>query len=157
MFSTSIPFGYSLIMIFLFMVFVAAVGLAINGFVCHLKRRFLLGSVGAMMVVGLITFDLLLDSWLELNPLIASDTVIIGTWSNADEKIELHIDHHFRYTRHGKTIEGTWQRDDWNLRIIPSWHLMRFIQFRGEYRLLTHPPQDFDAWDHDFGLEKVSK
>lgn len=80
------------------------------------------------------------DEW---NPTIKHDSDIIGSWRGDQQKIRLHRDFSFGAQLEGKSLTGTWSRDDWNLYLTDnsgSLHTMRFIEDSNELLLLPYPP-----------------
>ena len=157
MIRTAIPFGYLFIALFLFAAFVAGIGILIWGWRRHsrLLRGLGCGMVGS--VIAIVVANLWIDSALEWNPTIGSDAEIVGTWSDRAQKITLTSDKTFTYRTSSQLINGTWTRYDWNLYLRGDNYsaTMRFVQYRGGYRLMTHPPEDPDMWDGDVGLPKT--
>ena len=155
MIRTAVPFGYLFIAIFLLGVFV--VGLA--AFIWGWRRRSVptrwLGVSMCAFVIIVIVANASFDSALEWNPTIGGDSEVIGTYTDQSQTITLTSDQVFTYQTAEQTRHGTWTRDDWNLYLRSDSYssTMRFVQFRGKYRLMTNPPEDPDAWDGDIGLE----
>ena len=154
MLRTAIPFGYLFIALFLLTIFLAGVAT----FVVGLRRRSAgwrwVGAELCACVAVVIVADMAFESALEWNPKIDSDSQIVGTWTDDGRTITLGSDHAYTYKAGAQTTRGTWTRDDWNLYLHGDADsgTMRFIQFHGSYRLMTHPPEDPDAWDGDLGL-----
>jgi hypothetical protein len=154
MIRTAIPFGYLFIAMFLFAAFLLGVGLFIWGW---WRRSRIAGVLGGGMVFGviaLIAVNVWYGSALEWNPTIENDAVIVGTWTDHAQTITLAANKTFSYRTSSQLTSGTWARndDDLNLRGDNYSATMRFVQFRGVYRLMTNPPGDPDAWDGDLGL-----
>ncbi len=151
MIRTAIPFGYHFIALFLLAAFALGVGM----FVVGLRRRSAywrwVGAALCAAIVFVVAGNAAFDSAIEWNPTIASDEQIIGTWTGGGESVALAADHTFVYQAGSQTTRGTWTRNDFNLYLDGSSPngTMRFIQFRGVYRLLPHVPNDLDAWDGD--------
>ena len=154
MIRTAIPFGYLFIALFLLAAFVAGVVALVVGLRRRSARARWLGAALCAFVVIVIVTEVAYDSALEWNPTIGGDSQIVGTWTDQGQTITLASDHTFTYQTASQTARGTWTRDDWNLYLRGASYsgTMRFIQFHGIYRLMTHPPDDPDAWDGDLGL-----
>jgi hypothetical protein len=164
MFRTAIPFGYLFIMIFLGGVLI--VGVTCFMFGRRTRRRSLqvMGAVLSLGVVGLIAADVIMDSLMEWNPMVRDDKRVIGTWvrerdlwMDFAESVTLHADHRFEYHSDNEGFSGKWERNDWNLRLTAEgldW-MMRFIEYSGELRLLSRPPEDPDTWSGDLGLKRM--
>jgi hypothetical protein len=145
-------------------VFLMAVAAGCMAFFLGRSRRVrLTGGIFALALTGMgfvyfVALDMLEPEW---NPLIANDSEIAGVWTEGNERLELSADGHYAYGTPPTVKTGTWVRDDWNLTLKPgvtggnaSSTLMRFIQFRGRYRILTNPPDEPGVWLHDYGLVK---
>jgi hypothetical protein len=157
MIRTAIPFGYLFIALFLFAAFVLGLVVFIWGLCRHSRLARWLGGSVVVAVPALVAAEMWFDSAQEWNPTIGSDSEIVGTYADRRETITLAPDKSFTYCAGSQISTGTWGRDDWNLYLTNSNHssTLRFIQFRGRYRLLTHPPEDPDQWNGDLGLQKI--
>ena len=152
---TAIPFGYLFIALFLLATFVVG-GVT---FVVAWRRRSAVGRrVGAILcafvVVGIVG-EVAYDDELEWNPMISSDSQIVGTWTAPARTLILSPAHTFMDQADARTTRGTWVRDDWHLSLHGDSYsgTMRFTQLHGSYRLLTHPPNNPDMWDGGLGLQ----
>ncbi|MDB6007703.1 MAG: hypothetical protein JWR15_4690 [Prosthecobacter sp.] len=164
MFRTAIPFGYLFIMIFLGGVFIVGMTCFIWGRRTRRRPLQVMGAILSLGVVGLITADATLNSLMEWNPLVRDDKKVVGIWlrersmwMDFSESITLHADHHFEYHSDAEGFSGRWERNDWNLHLTAEgidW-MMRFIEYSGELRLLSRPPDDPDLWNGNLGLERV--
>ena len=157
MFRTAVPLGYFFVVLLLFTAFLAGSAILVVGW---RRRSAAVRWAGATLcgcVVLLVVAEATYDSALELNPTIDSDARIVGTWSGGGQTVTLAADHTFTCQSDAQAIHGTWTRADWNLYLQgnSSADTMRFIQFRGVYRLLPHPLGDPDTWDGDLGLRLV--
>lgn len=97
----------------------------------------------------------------EWNPEIGSDQEITGVWTEGHDRLELSADGHYIYGTPPAIKTGTWTREGWNLYLKPgvfdqfeNFTLMRFIEYHGHYRILTHPPDEPDELFFDHGLSK---
>jgi hypothetical protein len=108
-------------------------------------------------IPAVVIMNIRSEAGLEWNPIIRSDTEVFGTWADRNQTVILSQDHTFRYQSPSKTIHGTWSRYDWNLELLGDGFSdkMRFVQFRGDYRLMTNPPGDPDMWNGDLGLKHL--
>lgn len=156
MIRTAIPFGYLFIAIFL----LAGFGFGVLSFVWGCRKdsrraKWLGGGIVAL-VCTLVAAEFVFEGNLEWNPQINNDTEIIGTWADHGEMLILATNSTFNYDNSAHIVSGTWTRDDWNLYLHGTNFsaTMRFVQFRGQYRLMTHPPGDPDLWDGDPGLSR---
>ena len=140
MFRTAVPFGYLLITLFLFAALILGIGILVWGWRRRSRKAKWIGGGLIGAIVAAVTANAAFDASLELNPNIVNDADIVGTWTNRVEVVTLTPDHTFRYRVPDHTFSGTWTRDDWNLYLHSATdgnQTMRFIQFRGNYRLLT--------------------
>jgi hypothetical protein len=96
------------------------------------------------------------DAALEWNPTISDDAQVIGTWADRAQSVTLHADHTFTCRIASQVARGRWKRDDWNLYLSGDsfGRTMRFVQFRGEYRLMTESPVEPDEWNGNLGLQR---
>ena len=110
----------------------------------------------AALAVVIVLGDIAFDAALEWNPEIRSDSEVLGTWADNGETITLGLDNTFTYRSPSQTTTGRWARQDWNLYLHGDDYstTMRFVQFSGHYRLMTHPPEDPDLWDGNLGLRQ---
>jgi hypothetical protein len=156
MIRTAIPFGYLFIALFL----LAGFGFGIVSFIwgCrkHSRGAKWLGGGLVVLVSTIVAADVVFDGNLEWNPQIHNDAETAGTWADYREMLILATNSTFDYHSSTRTVNGTWTRDDWNLYLHGADFAatMRFVQFRGRYRLMTHPPGDPDMWDGDLGLSR---
>lgn len=153
MIRTAIPFGYLFIALFLLAAFIAGLAFLVWGWRRSLRARWLGAALSAFVVIVVVA-EIAYDSALEWNPTIGGDSEVVGTWTDHGQTITLASDHAFTYQTAAQTTHGTWTRDDWNLYLHGDSFssTMRFVQFHGQYRLMTHPPDDPDAWNGDLGL-----
>jgi len=154
MIRTAIPFGYLFIALFFLAAFVAGVVALIVGVRRRSPRaRWLAAALCAFVLIVIVT-EVAYDSSLEWNPTIGGDSQIVGAWIDHGQTMTLASDHTFTYQTASQTAHGTWTRDDWNLYLRGDSYsgTMRFVQFHGIDRLMTHPPDDPDTWDGDLGL-----
>jgi hypothetical protein len=118
----------------------------------HSHRVRWVGVALSALVVIFVIWQSVIDANLEWNPSISDDSQVVGTWTGRGQGITLSPDHTFIRQIDSQTGRGTWRRDDWNLYLEGASLPMRFVQFRGQYRLLINPPGDPDNWDGDLGL-----
>jgi hypothetical protein len=156
MIRTAIPFGYLFIALLLLITFGFGVVSFIWGCRKHSSQAKWLGVGIILLVSALVAVEIAFDSSLEWNPTIHSDTEIVGTWTDHRETLTLVPNNTFDYRTATRTVSGSWTRNDWNLYLHNTDFsaTMRFIQFRGRYRLMAHPPSDPDMWDGDLGLSR---
>ncbi len=154
MIRTAIPFGYLFIALLLLAAFVAGIAVFVWGWLRRSRLARWIGAALCACVVVLVVADVAYDSALELNPSIDNDSQILGTWTGDGQVVKLAADHTFTCQTGSQTARGTWTRDDFNLYLYGGSYTgtMRFIQFRGVYRLLPHALGDPDTWDGDLGL-----
>ena len=157
MIRTAMPFGYLFIALFLLAAFVAGISIFVLGWRRRSRIAKLFGCGMVCTVVALIVANLWFESALEWNPTIGNDAEVVGIWADHTQKITLGADKTFTYGTSSQLINGTWTRDGWNLylRGVNYSAAMRFVQFRGSYRLMTHPVDDPDMWDGDLGLRQT--
>jgi len=164
MFRTAIPFGYLFIMIFLYGLLVLGVTCFILGWRTRRRSLKTTGAVLSLTAIGLITADVIMNSRMEWNPPIRDETTVVGSWlrersiwMDFSETITLRADHSFEYHSDEEGFSGKWERSDWNLRLKSEGvdSTMRFIEYAGELRLLSQPPDDPDLWSGDLGLKRV--
>lgn len=153
MIRTAISFGYLFIALCLLAVFIAGAGALIWGWRRRSLRARWLGAALCASVFILCAADLAFDSTLEWNPAIG-DSQVVGVWTDCHQTLTLASDYTFAYQTTGGTARGTWTREDWNLYLLGDSYsgTMRFVQFRGQQRLMTHPPDDPGTWDGELGL-----
>jgi hypothetical protein len=159
MIRTAIPFGYFFIALFLLAALIAGVGIFVWGWHRHSRPAKWLGAVLSSLIAIIVVSEIAFGAALEWNPQIASDSQVVGIWTDNTETIRLASDYTFFYQTASWTKRGTWTRYDWNLDLHSDMYssTMRFVQFRGQYRLMTHPPEDTDAWDGDLGLQLTQR
>ena len=157
MIRTGIPCGYLFIALFLCGALICGLGVAIVGWCKRSRLAIYSGLLVAVGVIAIFIADVSFEAALEWNPVIRSDGEIIGSWTDKRQTIILAADKTFTRRTESQTINGTWKRDDWNLYLQSADHsdTMRFIKFRGGYRLMTRPPEDPDIWDGDLGLSRI--
>jgi hypothetical protein len=155
MIRTAIPFGYLFIALFLLACFVLGICTFVWGWRRRSRPARWIGGAAIVFVIAIVFSEFAFDADIEWNPYIASDDLIIGDWTGRQGTLRLASDNTFSYHTPSQTAIGTWTRDDWNLYLRGSSYsgTMRFVQFRGSYRLMTHPPDDPDAWNGDLGLQ----
>jgi hypothetical protein len=121
-------------------------------------KRFGAGIVGLILILIciLVGRDIFFDRKVELNPWINNDAEITGAWGDRNLTLTLFSNHTFTYQTLTTSVKGTWGRDDYNLYLGGTnfGSQMRFIQFRGQYRLLTHPIGDSGSWNRNLGLSR---
>ena len=155
MLRTAIPFGYLFIALFLLAAFIAGIVLFVRGWRRRSAPMRWLGAGFCAGIITLVVANSAFEAALEWNPTIQTDSEVVGTWSDRAQTITLSHDHTFTYQTGAHIARGTWTRDDWNLYLRgDSDATMRFVQFRGQYRLMTRPPGDPDTWDGDLGLPR---
>ena len=105
-------------------------------------------------VLSVLMFREIRVEGLEWNPRVPDDAAVVGVWQDWSCRIVLSADHTFSCQTFSQRDNGIWTRDDYNLSLHGRHGLssMRFVQMFGCYRLMTHPPDDADAWDGDAGL-----
>lgn len=159
MFHTSIPFGSTIIYLVLFGSIVVGGLLLIVGFWRRTQALKRSGVFLATLGVGLLVADIYFNSLMEWNPHIESDAVVWGTWADERETITLHPNHRVDYHSWNEGFSGTWSLDSWNLRLQAEGvdSLMRFVNYHGELRLMTNPPDDPDEWNGVVGLKRASE
>jgi hypothetical protein len=141
----------------------AGFGFGIAGFVwgCRNHSRnakwlagfvFLFSTLGAVAVY----FEVIFERRLDLNPWINDDAEIAGTWTDNLVMLTLGTNHTFNYQDSERTFSGTWTRDDFNLYLkgSVSGGTLRFVQFQGEYRLMTHRLEGMPKMWDDLGLRR---
>ena len=159
MIRTAIPFGYLFIALFLLAAFVFGVSVFIRGWRRGSRGGKWLGAAMVAIVLAVIAGEIVFEVAIEWNPTIGSDTEVLGTWADRAQIVTLQSDKTFTFRTSAQTTTGTWTRDDWNLYLHGDSYsgTMRFVQFRGHYRLMTKPPEDPDMWDGDLGLQRTQK
>lgn len=164
MFRTAIPFGYLFIALFLGGLLLVGVTCFVLGWRTRRRSLQMMGAVLSLTVIGLITADVVMNSLVEWNPLVREDKAVLGTWlrerdfwMDFSETIILRADHSFEYHSDTEGFAGKWERYDWNLHLAAKGinSTMRFIEYSGELRLLSHPPEDPDLWSGDLGLKRA--
>lgn len=153
---TATPIIYYFISLLLLAAFVFGVGAFVWGHRKHSRRAKWLGGGLVALVIILVLAQLGFNAALDWNPQILSDAEIVGTWTDRGVTITLAANGTFTYQIAAGTASGTWTRDDWNLHLQSAGvsDTMRFVQFRGQYRLMPHPPANPDAWDGYLGLSR---
>jgi hypothetical protein len=151
--------GYLFMILFL----LAGFGFSVVSFVAGCRKNSIrakwLGGIVAFVCILLtveVVFKVIFEDNLEMNPWINNDAEVVGTWADQGAMLTLATNHTFNYLTSARTVNGTWARDDWNLRLNGSnfGAIMRFVQFRGRFRLMTHPPEgEPTMWD-DVGLSR---
>jgi len=157
MFRTAIPFGYLVVALFLLAGFGFGVVIFARGWRRHSRSAKWLGGGIVALICGIVAAQVVFEGDLEWNPLIHNDTEIVGRWADHRETLTLATNSTFSYSNSARMVDGTWTRDDWNLYLHGTNFsaTMRFVQFRSQYRLMTHPPEgDPDMWDGDLGLSR---
>lgn len=152
-------FGYLLVAA----LFLGAVVLA--GILCAIKSTRRRSSPvpwifgGLLVLLGVCVVNEIRWEALEWNPSIPDDAAVMGVWQDSNHRVVLGPDHRFTYRVSSQEMEGTWNRDDWNLYLHNSRlsGQMRFVQMWGRYRLMTNPPEDPDEWNGDAGLRQVQR
>jgi hypothetical protein len=154
--------GYLFGALFLFAGFGFSIVSFVRGCRKHSRRAKWLGGIGflisTLVAVGVVV-EGVFEGDLELNPWINNDAEIAGTWADHRVMLTLATNHTFNYHSSTGTVSGTWNRDDWHLYLNGSnfGATMRFVQFRGQYRLMNHlsmnHPIDPKIWD-DLGLSR---
>jgi hypothetical protein len=159
MIRTAMPFGYLFIALFLLAWFVLGICIFVWGWRRRSRPARWIGGAAVDIVTAIVLSEVAFDAALEWAPSITSDDLVIGTWTGGSETLTLASDNTFSYHTRSQTSTGTWTRDDWNLSLHGASYsgTMRFVEFRGMYRLMTHPPIDPDAWDGDLGLHLAKK
>jgi hypothetical protein len=149
--------GYLFIVIFLLAGFALSIVSFIRGCRKHSRRSKWLGGIIGL-VCTLVTaegvLEVIFEGNLELNPWINNDADVVGTWAERRVMLRLATNHTFNYNSPARTVSGTWTRNDWNLYLNGSnfGATMRFVQFRGRYRLMTHSLEDDPVMWDDLGL-----
>ena len=149
------PFGFLFAAFFL----LAGLGFGVVSFVWGCRRH----SRGAKwagagivaLVCALVAVEVAFENDLEWNPQILADAEICGAWAGPKATLTLATNRTFNYQSSARTVSGTWTRDDWNLYLRATNYTttMRFMQYRGQFHLLTDPPTgDPDLWNGGLGL-----
>jgi hypothetical protein len=147
----------------LVMAFLAGLALLAYSFITRSRRLRRFSVIFMLMSAGIAAVFIIAGTIMEpeWNPKIGNDQEVVGVWTKGQERLELIADGHFVYGIPPTAKIGSWARDDWNLYLKPGVfkpgepsNVMRFIQFHGHYRILTHPPDEPDSWNHDYGLSK---
>jgi len=163
MIRTAIPFGYLFILLFVISSLLIGFAIVVFSFFKKSKpfRWFCVLSYLAYVVLIIIGVVINVTGEPEWNPVIKNDAEVAGVWTDSQHKLKLTADHHFTYRDHDVVTSGTWSRDDWNLYLksgAPDSHgaptNLRFIEYKGHYRVLTKLLLDTDEWDGDYGLNK---
>jgi len=156
-----VMFGFGVLAHSLLEVVVAVLGLtiALHGW----KRRQLPMKLAGTSMIMLVVLEIFIGNWfvfqVESNPLIRSDAEILGTYSGKHLTVSILPDGTCIYDEYSIKKTGIWSRDDWNL-LLSGTNLsvqMRFIQFRGKYRLQEDNGRDPDeiAW-WEIGLKRTN-
>ncbi|MEZ0256842.1 MAG: hypothetical protein ACAI37_16270 [Chthoniobacter sp.] len=114
-----------------------------------------LGAILLLFVTAVIARALIFENALEWN-VVVSDSELIGTWSDKTETLTLKSDGTFSYRTAAGSTTGQWDREDWNLNLKSEQAVIsvRVVRYFHHPRIMTHPPDDPDAWDGNPGLEK---
>ncbi|MEI9892891.1 MAG: hypothetical protein WDN28_02980 [Chthoniobacter sp.] len=139
----------------LFVQFVAGIALLVEGWRRRSRWLKVSGGIVLALLVILIGRELILEGAMEWNPALF-DEELLGTWRDRDEILTLAADHTFSYHRSEENLTGRWNRDDWNLELQSenaAW-TARLVRYFHHLRIMTHPPDDLDAWDGNPGLKK---
>ena len=109
-----------------------------------------------MTGIGLLSADAYFSSLMDWNPVIQSESQVLGTWADERETIILHAHHRLDYHFWNEGFSGAWSLNDWNLRLKADGVdcEMRFVRYGGELRLMTDPPEDPDMWNGRIGLRQ---
>ena len=147
--------------VFAFSVLLVGIGLLALGFWTRLRIFKWAGAginclISTLMILGIYR-DMLVRA-VEWNSGISSDAEVTGVWTDHTQTVTLAPDHDFSLRAPSLTAKGAWKLHDWNLYLHGDQsRTMRFILYRGRYRLMTHPPEDIDGRDGDLGLERAEE
>ena len=125
----------------------------------HSRKTTWIGGIvflGSILVTVLLIVEDNFEGNLEYDPWIDNDAKIVGLWADHKTTLTVATNHTFTYLNAELKVTGAWTRDDWNLALNGSNFnaTMRFVEYRGKYRLIP-PPREFDLkmWD-DLGLSR---
>jgi len=152
-FRTGVPFGYALFVIVLLSMTLGGIGLVAYGLWRRKLLRFGIGAGLLALVAAIASANLAADRDLDLNPMIRSDSTIVGLWLQGADTLNIRADHSF--TCRGRAcrdlaLAGTWARaQDFDIlfRAASGGEVRRrVVRYRNQLRLTVFP-DDPDEWD----------
>ncbi len=146
----SFIFSFSLLFVLL-QVWVFGFGIKKYGFN---KSQRIAMALAFLTPILLVTFRGLITPNIEWNPLIKSDSEIVGSWVDDKELLTISDNHTFKLIVGGSEYNGGWNLDDWNLTFdyystgMP-YDYLRVIQHSNKYHLVKGTLDgNSDVWNY---------